>query len=66
MWLQPRLKEYDIYTNDEKKALVTSRIDDLAVDLGIRKTVKEIVDGVEQNVTYKVLWSRLTMEQKQR
>lgn len=55
--IRPVLKEYDKYTNDEKKALVTSRIDDLAVDLGIRKTVKEIVDGVEQDVTYKVLWS---------
>ncbi|MGN1236171.1 MAG: hypothetical protein ACI4TS_01865, partial [Bacteroidaceae bacterium] len=55
--IRPVLKEYIKYTDDEKKALVTSRIDALAVDLGIRKTVKEIVDGVEKGVTYKVLWS---------
>lgn len=55
--IRPVLKELHVYKAEEKKDLVTERIDALAVDLGITKDVTEIVDGVEQQVTYKLLWS---------
>lgn len=55
--IRPVLKELHIFSTDEKKEMVAEEIDALAVDLGITKTVTEIVDGVEQQVTYKLLWS---------
>ena len=55
--IRPVLKELYIYPDDKKKDIIVSHIDDLAVDLGITKTVTEIINGVEQEVTYKLLWS---------
>ena len=55
--IRPVLKELHIFSTDEKKEMVAEEIDALAVDLGITKTVTEIVDGVEQQVKYKLLWS---------
>ena len=53
--IRPVLKEKRSY--DEKKYVVVKNIDDYAVDLGITKTVTEIIDGQSKEVTYKVLWS---------
>lgn len=53
MCIRPVLKERNIYTYSQKKEIIVRHIDDLAVDLGIEKTVT--VDG--QEVTYKLLWS---------
>ena len=53
--IRPVLKEKRSY--DEKKYVVVKSIDDYAVDLGITKTVTEIIDGQSKEVTYKVLWS---------
>ena len=47
------LKELYIYPDAAKKDIILSHIDDLAVDLGITKTVTE--NG--KQVTYKLLWS---------
>lgn len=47
------LKELYIYPYDNKKDIIVSHINDLAVDLGITKTVTE--NG--EQVTYKLLWS---------
>ena len=47
--VRPVLKERYIYTYDNKKDIIVRHINDLAVDLGITKTV--------ENVTYKLLWS---------
>ena len=55
--IRPVLKELYIYPDDKKKDIIVSHIDDLAVDLGITKTVTETINGVEQEVTYKLLWS---------
>ena len=51
--VRPVLKERYVYTNADKKDIVVRHIDDLAVDLGITKTVTE--NG--EKVTYKLLWS---------
>ena len=51
--IRPVLKELYIYPDDNKKDIIVSHIDDLAVDLGITKTVTE--NG--EQVTYKLLWS---------
>ena len=51
--IRPVLKELYIYPYDNKKDIILSHIDDLAVDLGITKTVTE--NG--KQVTYKLLWS---------
>ena len=51
--IRPVLKELYIYPYDNKKDIILSHIDDLAVDLGITKTVTE--NG--KPVTYKLLWS---------
>ena len=51
--IRPVLKELYIYPYDNKKDIILSHIDDLAVDLGITKTV---IEKGEQ-VTYKLLWS---------
>lgn len=51
--IRPVLKELYTYTYDDKKNIIVSNINDLAVDLGITKTVTE---GGE-SVTYKLLWS---------
>lgn len=51
--VRPVLKERYIYTYDNKKDIIVRHINDLAVDLGITKTVTE--NGEE--VTYKLLWS---------
>ena len=51
--VRPVLKERYIYTYADKKDIVVRHIDDLAVDLGITKTVTE--NG--EKVTYKLLWS---------
>ena len=51
--IRPVLKELYIYPYDNKKDIILSHIDDLAVDLGITKEVTE--NGEE--VTYKLLWS---------
>lgn len=55
--IRPVLKELYIYPDDKKKDIVVRHIDDLAVDLDITKTVTETINGVEQQVTYKLLWS---------
>ena len=55
--IRPVLKERYNFTPADRKNIVIRHIDDLAVDLGIRKTVTEIVGGVSQQVTYKLLWS---------
>ena len=55
--IRPVLKELYIYPYDNKKDIILSHIDDLAVDLGITKKVTETINGVEQEVTYKLLWS---------
>ena len=55
--IRPVLKELHIYKAEEKKAMVAEQIDDLAVDLGITKTVTENIGGVDQQVKYKLLWS---------
>ena len=47
--VRPVLKERYIYPYSQKKDIIVRHIDDLAVDLGITKTV--------ENVTYKLLWS---------
>lgn len=51
--IRPVLKELYIYSDDNKKDIIERHIDDLAVDLGITKTVTE--NG--NQVTYKLLWS---------
>ena len=51
--VRPVLKERYVYTYADKKDIILRHIDDLAVDLGITKTVTE--NG--QEVTYKLLWS---------
>lgn len=51
--IRPVLKELYIYPYDNKKDIILRHIDDLAVDLGITKTVTE--NG--EQVTYKLLWS---------
>ena len=51
--IRPVLKELKIYPYAEKKDIITDRIDKMAVDLGITKTVTE--NG--EQVTYKLLWS---------
>ena len=51
--IRPVLKELYIYPYAAKKDIILSHIDDLAVDLGITKTVTE--NG--EQVTYKLLWS---------
>ena len=51
--IRPVLKELKIYPYAEKKDIITDRIDKMAVDLGITKTVTE--NG--ERVTYKLLWS---------
>ena len=51
--IRPVLKELYIYPDDQKKDIIVRHIDDLAVDLGITKTVTE--NG--KQVTYKLLWS---------
>lgn len=51
--IRPVLKELYIYPDDKKKDIIVRHIDDLAVDLGITKTVTE--NG--EQVTYKLLWS---------
>lgn len=51
--VRPVLKERYIYTYDNKKDIIVRHINDLAVDLGITKTVT--IDG--QEVKYKLLWS---------
>lgn len=51
--IRPVLKELYIYPYDNKKDIIVSHINDLAVDLGITKTVTE--NG--EQVTYKLLWS---------
>lgn len=55
--IRPVLKEQYVYNNDDKKFIIVKQIDDLAVDLGITKTVTEVIDGVSKEVTYKLLWS---------
>ena len=51
--IRPVLKELYIYPYDNKKDIIVRHINDLAVDLGITKTVTE--NG--EQVTYKLLWS---------
>ena len=51
--IRPVLKEVYIYPYDNKKDIITDRIDTMAVDLGITKTVTEN----SEQVTYKLLWS---------
>lgn len=51
--IRPVLKELYIYPYDNKKDIIVSHINDLAVDLGITKTVTE--NG--KQVIYKLLWS---------
>lgn len=51
--IRPVLKEKYDFTYADKKDIIVRHIDDLAVDLGITKTVTE--NG--QQVTYKLLWS---------
>ncbi|MCI6804433.1 MAG: fimbrillin family protein, partial [Prevotella sp.] len=51
--IRPVLKELFIYPYADKKDIITDRIDKMAVDLGITKTVTE--NG--EQVTYKLLWS---------
>ena len=51
--IRPVLKELFIYPYAYKKDIITDRIDTMAVDLGITKTVTE--NG--EPVTYKLLWS---------
>lgn len=51
--IRPVLKELFIYPYADKKDIILSHIDDLAVDLGITKIVTE--NG--KQVTYKLLWS---------
>ena len=51
--VRPVLKERYVYTYADKKDIVVRHIDDLAVDLGITKTLTE--NG--EKVTYKLLWS---------
>ena len=51
--IRPVLKELYIYPYDNKKDIILRHIDDLAIDLGITKTVTE--NG--EKVTYKLLWS---------
>lgn len=51
--IRPVLKELYIYPDDNKKDIIVSHINDLAVDLGITKTVTE--NG--EQVIYKLLWS---------
>ncbi|MGM9780212.1 MAG: fimbrillin family protein [Prevotella sp.] len=51
--VRPVLKELFTYPNADKKNIIVRHIDELAVDLGITKTVTE--NG--QQVTYKLLWS---------
>ena len=51
--IRPVLKELDIHNNNIKKDIVVRHINDLAVDLGITKTVTEN----SEQVTYKLLWS---------
>lgn len=55
--LRPVLKELTTHDYAERQAIVTARIDELAVDFGITKVVTEVVDGVEKQVTYRLLWS---------
>lgn len=55
--VRPVLKETYTYTDADKKAIILRHINDIAVDLGITKTVTETIDGVSQQVTYKLLWS---------
>ena len=55
--VRPVLKELYTYPSDKKMEIVKKHIDELAVDLGITKTVTETVDGVDKQVTYKLLWS---------
>lgn len=51
--IRPVLKEQYTYTDVNKKDIIVRNINDLAVDLGITKTVTE--GG--KTVTYKLLWS---------
>lgn len=51
--VRPVLKERYTYLDADKKGIIVRHIDDLAVDLGITKTVTE--NG--EDVTYKLLWS---------
>ena len=51
--IRPVLKELYTYPDVNKKDIIVRHIDNLAVDLGITKTVTE--NG--QQVTYKLLWS---------
>ncbi|MGN1210915.1 MAG: fimbrillin family protein [Candidatus Cryptobacteroides sp.] len=55
--IRPVLKERYIYSYTDKKDIIVRHIDELAVDLGVTKTVTEVIDGVSQEVTYKLLWS---------
>ena len=55
--IRPVLKEMYTYTTEDKKEIVRKHIDELAIDLGITKTVTEEVEGESREVTYKVLWS---------
>ena len=55
--VRPVLKELYTYPDDKKTEIVKKHIDKVAVDLGITKTVTETVNGVETQVTYKLLWS---------
>lgn len=55
--IRPVLKERYVYSYTDKKDIIVRNIDDLAVDLGVTKTVTEIIDGVSKEVTYKLLWS---------
>ena len=56
--IRPVLKEQYVYPYAEKKDIVVDNIDDIAVDLGITKTVTESDgNGGTRKVTYKVLWS---------
>lgn len=51
--IRPVLKELFIYPYADKKDIITDRVDKMAVDLGITKTVTE----KGEQVTYKLLWS---------
>ena len=53
--IRPVLKAKRSY--DEKKYVIVKNIYDIAVDLGITKTVTETIDGQSKEVTYKLLWS---------
>ncbi|MCI6494545.1 MAG: fimbrillin family protein [Bacteroidales bacterium] len=55
--IRPVLKELYTYTTADKKEILTKHIDEMAIDLGITKTVTEVVDGESREVTYKILWS---------